>query len=525
MRVRIGTVLVAAVVCLSVVAGGTGGVEAANHREDPRFETDVSEPVLQPGTTQQLSIAVTNEAADRDEQVQRAIDVTATVESTDDIEVLSGSRELGTMDDGATRTVSVRVDVPGGIAGGIHEVPLRLEYRDPDDTDELVAQRVTATVRVRERARFAVQSVETAAPVGGSGTVAVTVENVGEETATDAVVQLQSSTPDLTFGGSSTARRFAGEIAPGETRTVEADASLASTAERRDYAVDLLVEYETPGGTARTSRQRSFGVLPLPEQTFNVSEMESTLRVGEEGELRGTVTNAGSQPVSNAVVTVETTNPNVALLEPEVAVGSLAPGETASFAFDIEVSDAAEAGPRQFTLRVEYRDTEGTQQRSDGIDAPVSVAQPRDEFTVQPVDSQFAVGSSRTFTLAVTNNREEPVRDVSAKLYLDAPLSSSEDEGFIETIPPGETVEVTFALSVAGSAIADKSYPAEVDFQYETSEGDTRISDTYRVPVTATTDSGGGILLGLGPLGLVGLGVGLLAVAGLGGAVYTRRVR
>lgn len=523
MRTRIGAVLVAAVVCLSVVAGGMGGVAAANHRDDPRFETDVAEPVLQPGTTQQLTVELTNEAADYNDEVKRAVDVTATVESTDGIEVLSGSRDLGTMGDGATRSVGVQVDVEAGIAGGTHEVPIRVEYRDPDDTDEVVTKRVTATVRVQERARFAVRSVETAAAVGGSGTVAVTVENVGEETATDAVVQFQSTNPDLTFGASSTARRFAGEIAPGETRTVEVDASLAATAEQRSYAVDMLVEYETPGDTPRTSRQLSFGVLPLPEQTFDVSDVESTLRVGEEGELRGTVTNTGSQPVSNAVVTVQTTNPNVALLEPEVAVGSLAPGKTASFAFDVEVSSAAEAGPRQLSLRVEYRDTEGTQRRSDSIDAPVSVAESRNEFAVQPVDGAFAVGSNGQLTLTVTNNREEPVSDVSAKLYLDAPLSSGEDEGFIETIPPGETVRVTFDLSVAGSAIVDKTYPAEVDFQYETSEGDTRISDTYQVPVRATEQSGGGLPLGLGPLGLAG--IGLLAVVGLGGGLYARRAR
>ena len=55
----------------------------------------------------------------------------------------------------------------------------------------------------------------------------------------------------------------------------------------------MLVEYETPGDTPRTSRQLSFGVLPLPEQTFDVNDVESTIRVGEEGELRGTAFDTG----------------------------------------------------------------------------------------------------------------------------------------------------------------------------------------------------------------------------------------
>ncbi|MFC7137382.1 COG1361 S-layer family protein [Halobaculum litoreum] len=230
------------------------------------------------------------------------------------------------------------------------------------------------------------------------------------------------------------------------------------------------------------------------------------------------MTNTGEQTVTNAVVLFEASNPNVSPLEPEVAIGSLEPGASAEFAFDIEVSDAAEAGPRQFTLRVQYRDPEGTQRTGDPIDAPAAVAEERDEFAVSVVNGSLEAGGGGTLTLEVTNNRETAVREVSAKLFLDAPLSSSDDEGYIDELAPGETKEVTFDLSMAGSAIVGKKYPASVDFRYETSEGDTLISDTYRVPVRAIAASGGGF-----PLGLIG--VVALVVVGLVGAVYVRRNR
>ena len=378
---------------------------------------------------------------------------------------------------------------------------------------------VYATVRVQERARFELEDVESAAPVGGSGTVSVTVRNAGGETARNAVLAFQSGNSDLTFGDAASARRFIGTLAPNETRTLEVDATLVDSAETREYAVDATVEYETEGGASATSRPLSFGVLPLPEQAFGVDDLASTLRVGEEGQVTGTVTNTGEQTVTNAVVLFETSNPNVSPLEPEVAVGTLEPGESADFAFDIEVSDAAEAGPRQFTLRVQYRDGDGTRRTGDSIDAPVSVAEPRDEFAVGAVNGTFEVGSGGTFTLEVTNNREETVRDVSAKLFLDGPLSSEDDEGFIDAIAPGETREVTFDLSMAGTAIAGKTYPASVDFRYETSDGDTLISDTYEVPVEATAPSGGGL-----PLGAIGVAV-VVVVLGIVGAVYLRRNR
>ncbi|SHG84703.1 COG1361 S-layer family protein [Halobaculum gomorrense] len=511
------TLLIAAALVCSAVCAGFVGVAAAV--EDPRFETDVPEPVLRPGATQQLTIELTNDAADRDERVEQALDVSATVRPADGIEVLSSTRELGRMGNDETRTVTVRVDVPADIAGGTHRIPITVEYRDEDNDDEVLTTTVYATVRVQERARFAVESVESAAPVGGSGTVAVTVRNVGEEAARNAVLAFRSGNSDLTFGGSATARRFVGSLAPNETRTVEVDATLAESAETREYAVDATVEYDAVGGASTTSRPLSFGVLPLPEQTFGVENLASTLRVGEEGQVTGTVINTGEQTVTNAVVLFETTNPNVSPLEPEVAVGTLEPGESAEFSFDIEVSDAAEAGRRQFTLRVRYRDPEGTQRTGDSIDAPVSIAESRDEFAVRAVNGTFEVGSGGTLVLEVTNNRNETVRDVSAKLFLDSPLSSGDDEGFVDEIAPGETERVRFDLSVAGAALVDKTYPAQVDFRYETGDGSTLISDTYQVPIRTVAASGGGL-----PLGAVGV-AGAVVLLGLGAAVFLRRNR
>ncbi|MFB6117989.1 COG1361 S-layer family protein [Halosegnis sp.] len=519
---RWGATLLTVLLVGAVLAGGVGAAAAA-HREDPRFETSVPEPVLQPGTTQQLTVELTNDAANYDDQVEEALDVHATVGSVAGVDVLSGTRELESMGDGETRAVSVRVDVPTNIPAGTYEVPITVAYRDVDDTDERVTTTVTATIRVRERARFAIQSVKSNAPVGGSGTVAVTVENVGERAAENAVAQVRSANTAVTFGGSPTASRFVGDIAPGETQTVTVEAAVAASADQREYALDLTMEYETPDGAARSTRPLAFGVVPTPEQTFAVDNLNSTLRVGEEGRLQGVVTNTGDTRVTNAVVTIQTANPNIALLEPEVAVGSLAPGESAQFGFDIEVSDAAEAGPRQFTLQVDYRNTADERRQSDTIDAPVSIAPTRSEFTVRAVNGSLAAGATGRLTLAVTNERDEPVSDVSAKLFLDAPLSSSDDEGFIDRLAPGETRRVTFDLSAAQSALVGKTYPAKVDFQYETAEGDSRISDTYRIPVTTTAPTGGGLPFGLtvGPLGL-GAGLVGLSIVGLG-AVYVRR--
>jgi hypothetical protein len=75
---------------------------------------------------------------------------------------------------------------------------------------------------------------------------------------------------------------------------------------------------------------------------------------------------------------------------------------------------------------------------------------------------------------------------------------------------------VTFELSAAGSALT-KDYPLSVDFQYHQPDGDTRLSDTYEVPVEVAEADGGGT-----PLGLVGGALGA-ALALIGGAYWYLR--
>ena len=482
---------------------------------DARFETSVPEPTLQPGTTQELTFQLTNDAEDPDDRADTASDVEVTVRGGDTpISVRSGPRSLGTMQDGAPQSVTVSVKVPANISAGTYDLPVTVRY--VDDTDDGETATVTVPVRIEERARFVVEDVDSNVPVGGSGTVTVDVRNAGEEAASDSVLTLESANADVTFSESASTRRFAGEWEPNETKSIEVDATVADSAGTREYAVDATVEYDDADGVATSSRTLSFGLTPLSEQTFDVENVESTLRVGDDGTLSGTVTNTGERTARNVVVLLETSNPNLSPLETEVAVGSLDTGESAEFDFDVEVADAAEAGARQFGLSMQYRDDEGTRRTTDTTDVRVDVAEKRDEFVVDPVNAKFAPGSGGELRIELTNNRETAVTDVSAKLFADAPLSSSDDEAFVDELGPGETTTITFDLSVAGSAI-DKTYPLSMDFQYVTDDGDTRISDAYKVPVTVTDTDSGGL-----PLPVLG-GVALLLVLLGAGTYYYRR--
>jgi hypothetical protein len=379
-----------------------------------------------------------------------------------------------------------------------------------------VTRRLSVPIVVEDRARFRITGVETDVQIGDNGTMIVSVENVGTDPAREASVQLSSGNGDLGFGGATTAESFVGEWRPGEVKEVTFPVDVAAGAELRQYTLTGRVTYTDTDGIVQTSNELRASVRPRDEQSFSLSGVESTLRVNYEGTVRGTVTNEGPAPVSDAVVILRPASANFDASETEYAIPDLAPGEAAEFTFDVEVSSAADPGSRQLSFVVEYDTEDGDGRTSDPLNARIDVGAERDPFTVEASESAVTAGQSGRLTLTVTNAEDETLSDISAKLFVDDPISSSDDEAFIDELGPGESAEITFEVSTGGSTFA-KDYPVSVDFEYDREDGTTQVSDTFRLPVTVEESSGGGL-----PFGLV---VGVAAVVLVGAAVVVVRRR
>jgi hypothetical protein len=216
-------------------------------------------------------------------------------------------------------------------------------------------------------------------------------------------------------------------------------------------------------------------------------------------------------------VALEPPGRNVEVIEPEIALGDLAAGEEVDVAFDVEVSSSGRSGDRQFRLTTEYETTGGDDRTADAIRFRRTVEPRRDVFDVEATERTVTPGGSGRLVLSVTNNQNETLTDISAKLFASQPLSTADDEAFIDELEPGETAEIPFQMSASDAAMT-KDYPVSVDFQYVDESGETRLTDSYRVPVTVVESSGG--FFGL--FGLTGL-AGTAAVALLVPAMYRRR--
>ncbi|MFC7185375.1 COG1361 S-layer family protein [Halorubrum yunnanense] len=492
----------------------------------PDLSVVTARPEVTPGRTNEVTLQVVNDGdvnlgtPQTRDIVTTARNVRLTADADDSpLTVETGTLALGAVTETAPREVPIAVTVPNGTDPGNYELEVELEYsythRQSGGVTIDRSETVTAEVdvEVTEDARFRIVDVTTDAQIGDQGTLEATVRNVGATAAYDATVALESSSAGLGLGqGTSDAARI-DSIAPGESVTLPYDAAFTSTAPARQYALTGNVAFETPDGIPHVDEGLSAGVAPLGEQTFAVSDVESTLRVGADGELTGTVTNDGPAPADNVVVQYAGDSPNVIPIERSTAVGPLESGESTSFALPISIGGEAETGLQSIDLAVQYRNDDGEARRYDELAVGADVAPERDRFGVAVENRSIEAGGTRTVEVAVTNNLDEPARDVEARLFADDPLDTgATDTGYVQSLGPGETTTLRFELTTTGSATAGSTYPVSLDFRYDDADGDSQLSDTYRVPIEVTASEGGGLPVPVIVVALLVLGTGALVV-------------
>ncbi|WP_415380948.1 COG1361 S-layer family protein [Halosimplex sp. TS25] len=418
----------------------------------------------------------------------------------------SSSRYVdGVWESGERRTVSYRVSAAQSASEQRYAFGATVNYEDEDSTP-MQSQSLSFGVTPEPEQSFSVASVESDVAVADDGPVTVTLRNDGPAAVRDASVTFTSGSSALVFGGSASASQYVGAWAPNETREITVDATATPDAESRSYSLQASVAYEDTEGDPGESGALQFGVEPDPEveYEFAASNVSSSLRVGEEGTLSGTITNTGDARADSVVIVFESESSSVSPLEREYSVGNLRVNQSRNFAFDVEISEAAESGPRQFTLRPTYRNEDDERREAESFDVRQRVGQQRDRFDVSAGNATVERGAGRVLEVTVTNDGESAVENVNAALFADDPISVDDSEAYADRIEPGESETLTFEVSAGGGALT-KSYPLEMDFQYDDADGDTKLSSgyTFAVDVTEPDDDGGSGL----PLSVIAVAV------------------
>jgi hypothetical protein len=394
----------------------------------------------------------------------------------------TASRALGDWESGETRTLSYEVSTASSAKSQQYALSATLQYRGQDG-EQRTSQSQTFGLTPQRQQRFSVESVESTVAIDDTGEMTLTMENSGPTAVTDATVQVSSTTTSLSIADSQEATRFVGAWSPGETKQLQYDLTASGTAEAQRYALETTVSYENREGDDETAPSTSFGVVPEPEQSFAIATVDSNLSVGKEGTLRGTVRNTATTAADSVVVTFESDKETVTPIERQYPVGDLAAGATEDFSFPLEISEAAEAGPQQYELAVQYRNQNDEKRTTDTFDIRQVVGPDTPVFAVETNTTTVGPGGSTQMNVTVRNQGSETLSDISANLFAETPITADDDSGFISQLEPGESATLRFSLSASGSAL-ETTYPVSVDFQYDEPDGDTKLSNTYKIAVS-----------------------------------------
>ena len=423
----------------------------------------------------------------------------------------SSTRFVSEWKEGENRTFTFDAALGDTATAGNYSLDAQIDFEKPSGTVGS-SPSLTVPLEAHPEMTFRVSDLQSTLSIGGTDTLSGTITNTGPMTANNAVVQFNETPIAEAVGGG----YAVGSLAPGESAEFSFRIDVDESADAGPRQFGIQTSFRNANGDQLRSDAVDIRVpVGANDPGFEVQDLESTLRVGEEGTLDGTIVNTRDDRVTDAVVRFEDPGPTVTPIEDSVAIGDLGPGEAANFSFDVEVTSSSSAGPRQFDLTVSYRDADNAARASGDIPTRAAVGPGTAEFDVDPVDGNLSAGSGGEFRVTVTNTREYTVSDLSAKIYTDSPLSTSDDEAFVDELEPGESTTITFQLSADGGA-TEKTYPVKMDFQYDDEEGDTIISDTYQVPVDVAGSSGGL------PITLILVAVVLLGGAA-GGVLYYRR--
>lgn len=453
--------------------------------ERPIFAVETVDTDLFAGETGTVSVAMTNTGS------VAANGTTVEVSSPNPALSMDGAQSttkfLGQLESGETREFTIPVTATSSAVSMEYAVQVRPTYRDEND----VTVRAPSTqigVQPAEGDRFAVVDVNEQIIPGETGSLQITLRNRGETAVSDATVRLESATPAITFDGQPAATEFVGAWEPGETRTVTADVSAVETVDDRHHAVQTSVTFAHQTGIQSQSGPFEIGVMVSPQQAFEYSGVSVDLQ-GSNGVLTGTITNPTDRPVHNAVVSLGTESPRVTVVEPTQPVGTLSPGESASLAFDLHVSPAANPGVRQFDATVRYDRGESETYRSDATPLRAHLATEEQLFELEPVNATFGIDTENTFTVRIRNTGDEPLSDIRARLAAIPPYQSQSPSAYVDSLEPGESAILTFEVTTPEDAVPTRD-ALPVNVTAETTGDETVRPGPYIVPFTIAEAEG-----------------------------------
>ncbi|MDI6866423.1 COG1361 S-layer family protein [Methanoculleus sp.] len=271
---------------------------------------------------------------------------------------------VGDIRGGAYATATFNVKVADSAKPGTYTLPLQVTYTYMETMDDYTdvlrynyirkTETLPLEVRVTPDLRIEVLDVRTeSVNVGTEGYIYLSVKNVGHDTGENAIVKIarSGSSPLIPTDGNA----YIGTFGPGDTVEVKFKVSVADTAEEQSYPLDVAVTYENYEGKTVTSKAVTIGPQVGGKIDFEIVSPPTTLYLGQKSILEVTYKNVGAAPVYSAQARISAVGPFTSS-DDTAYLGDLAPGETATARFEVNVDTDATEKKYGIDSEIRYRD-------------------------------------------------------------------------------------------------------------------------------------------------------------------------
>lgn len=496
-RLAAGARLLAVVVVCSLLASGVvlGFVEGS-----PELSASLAENRVVAGEEATLEVTLTNAGEletmsptkpELNQRVLTATGVSARLRADGaPLTVTTGRQSVGSVADGGERTVPFTVSVDEDASPGTYRLPLRVTYTHTAEIDEgggfsrtrTVEETLSVTVRVVERARFAVVDTEGDVGPASVGTVSVTLENVGSEAANETAVTLDSLDPDVRVGSSGSSSQYAGAWEPGQRRTLTYVVAAAESATNATYPFRVTTAFDDDRGVRRTDESGVVGIEPASGRRFVVTDVASDVAAGGSGTLTVTLRNDGPQ-TSDATLALRSTAGALAVDGGGATtrfVGDWPAGAERTVTVGVTAPPGTEGGTYTLDAAVDYRTATGVDASARPASVGVTVA-PDPAFAVRDAGVSLAVGEEGRVRGTVLNRGPTSARDAVVVVSSPSPnVRFAETTYALGDLDAGSSADFAFDAAVAPTAEAGPR-PFDFTVRYEGSGGDARESAPLRV--------------------------------------------
>lgn len=496
-RLATGSRLLVVVVVCSLLASGVvlGFVEGS-----PELSASLAENRVVAGEETTLEVTLTNAGEletmsttnpELNQRVLTATGVSARLRGDDaPLSVTTGRQSVGRITDGGERAVPFTVSIDEDASPGTYRLPLRVTYTHTAEIDEgggfsrtrTVEETLSVTVRVVERARFAVVDTEGDLGPASVGTVSVTLENVGSEAANETAVSLDSLDPDVRVGSSGSSSQYAGAWEPGQRRTLTYVVAAADTATNATYPFRVTTAFDDDRGVRRTDESGVVGVEPQTDRRFVVTDVASDVAAGGSGTLAVTLRNDGPR-TSDATLALQ---PTAGALTVDGGgattrfVGDWPAGAERTVTVGVTAPPGTEGGTYTLDATVDYRTDGGVDASARPASVGVTVA-PDPDFSVRDAGVSLAVGEEGRVRGTVVNRGPSPARNAVVVVSSPSPnVRFAETTYAVGDLDSGSSADFAFDAAVAPTAEAGPR-PFDVTVRYEGPSGEDRQSAPLRV--------------------------------------------